>query len=68
MAWLEHPPIHPKAVSSIPGQGVYGRQLFDVSVSLKSINISPGEDFEERERSGKTLHPVLKLRLVTITV
>ena len=31
-----------EVASSIPSRGVYGRQLIDVSLSLKSINISLG--------------------------
>ena len=32
-SWLEHCSIHQKAVGLIPGQGVYRRQLVDVSLS-----------------------------------
>ena len=53
---LERRHVHQNAVGSISGQGAYGRQSVDVSLShqcfslslplsLKSINISLGEDF-----------------------
>ena len=34
---------HIYIVGSIPGQGIYGRQLIDVFLSLNSINISLGD-------------------------
>ena len=33
-----------KVVGSIPSRGTYGRQPIDVSLSLKSINVSSGKD------------------------
>ena len=36
--------MHQNIGGSISGQDMYGRQLIDVSLSLKSINISSGED------------------------
>ena len=48
---VEHHPIHQKVVGLIPGQEAYGRQPIDISLShryislsLKLINISSGED------------------------
>ena len=35
-AGLVHGPIHQKVASLIPGQGTYGRQLIDVSLSLSN--------------------------------
>ena len=57
LSWLEHHPLHKKAEGLIPSQGtylgcrfspwlgVYGKQLINVSLSLKSMKISSGKDF-----------------------
>ena len=34
LSWLERRPIHQKVAGSVPGQGMYERQLIDVSLSL----------------------------------
>ena len=60
--WLEHHPIHQNVGGSIPSWAVYRRQAtnrcfshisvfsFSLPLSLKSINISLGEDFFKKEK------------------
>ena len=52
LSWLKHCPVHRKVVGSVPGQahtqvaglipaqGVYRRQLIDVSLSHLSLSLS----------------------------
>ena len=40
LSWLGHLPVHQKVTGSIPGQGMFGRQPMDASLSQKCFSLS----------------------------